>query len=41
MDNERLNQAMLHGWRLLRFTPDDVDSGEAVAVIEQALHVAA
>ena len=36
-DIERLNVATLAGWRLLRVTPDDVRSGEALDLIERAL----
>lgn len=33
-DNERLNLATLHGWAVLRFTPDEVASGAALTFIE-------
>ena len=36
-DIERLNVATLAGWRLLRFTPQAVKSGEALQLIERAL----
>ena len=36
-DIERLNIATLAGWRLLRFTPQAVKSGEALQMIERAL----
>jgi len=36
-DIERLNAATLAGWRLLRFTPQAVKSGEALQLIERAL----
>ncbi|MGE0227776.1 MAG: endonuclease domain-containing protein [Dehalococcoidia bacterium] len=36
-DNERLNLATLHGWSVLRFTPDDVASGAALTAIEDYL----
>lgn len=36
-DITRLNLATLHNWRILRFTPDQVESGEAVATIEKVL----
>ena len=36
-DIERLNVATLSGWRLLRFTPQAVKSGEALQLIERAL----
>lgn len=36
-DCEKANLAALHGWRTLFFTPDMVESGEAIAVIEELL----
>ena len=36
-DIERLNAAMLSGWRLFRVTPQMVQSGEALQLIERAL----
>ena len=36
-DIDRLNTATLTGWRLLRVTPAQVQSGEALALIEAAL----
>lgn len=36
-DCAKLNQATLLGWRVLRFTPDAVSSGEALEIIEIAL----
>lgn len=36
-DCEKYNQASLDGWVLLRFTGDQIQSGEALAQIEQAL----
>lgn len=36
---EKYNQLTLDGWRLLRFTSDQVKSGEAVALIRQVLEV--
>lgn len=36
-DIERLNVATLAGWRLLRFTPQAVQLGEALQLIERAL----
>jgi very-short-patch-repair endonuclease len=36
-DCEKYNQAVLDGWRVLRFTGDMVKSGEALRVIEEAL----
>lgn len=41
-DNARLNTATLHGWRVLRFIPDDTDVdhiAETLDVIERALAV--
>lgn len=36
-DMQKANEAQLLGYRLLRFTPAMVESGEALAVIERAL----
>ncbi|MGE0133748.1 MAG: hypothetical protein AB7L91_06355 [Dehalococcoidia bacterium] len=36
-DNERLNLATLHGWAVLRFTPEEVGSGVALTTIEEYL----
>ena len=36
-DIERLNTATLAGFRLLRFTPQAVKSGEALQLIERVL----
>lgn len=36
-DIDRLNAATVNGWRMLRFTPKQVDEGEAIPVIEAAL----
>jgi hypothetical protein len=36
-DIERLNQATLNGWKMLRFTPQQVENGEAKAMIQQAI----
>ena len=36
-DCERQNDAMMLGFRVLRFTPYMVETGEAIAVIEAAL----
>lgn len=36
-DIERLNVATLAGYRVLRFTPQSVKSGEALQLIERAL----
>jgi very-short-patch-repair endonuclease len=38
-DTEKYNQATLQGWRLLRYTPDAIESGQAVREIEQMLKV--
>ena len=36
-DLEKLNTAVLRGWRVLRFTPAMVEDGRALAVIRAAL----
>ena len=36
-DNERLYQAYLNGWHMIRVTPQQVESGEAKALIEAML----
>ena len=36
-DCDKLNAATLQGWRILRFTADDVHTGRAAQVIAQAL----
>ena len=36
-DNERLNEATIAGYRMMRVTPDQVKSGEAKATIARAL----
>ena len=36
-DNNRLNQATLAGYRVLRFTPEDVADGSAREIIEQLM----
>ncbi len=33
-DCDKLNTAVLHGWRVLRFTPKHVKSGEAARMLE-------
>jgi len=38
LDCEKYNQASLDGWTLLRFTGDQIRSGQALAQIEQALN---
>lgn len=38
-DNERLNLATRHGWRMLRFTPDQVSDGSAKAFVAEVLGV--
>lgn len=37
-DIEKFNDAVLRGWRVLRFTPDHVRSGYAVGKLEEILH---
>ena len=41
-DNDRLNEAIIHGWRMLRVTPDMIlkdgkPNGEALALVKRAL----
>ena len=36
-DNERLNEATIAGYRMMRFTPDQVKSGEAKQTIARVL----
>jgi very-short-patch-repair endonuclease len=36
-DCEKYNEAVMAGWRVLRVTPAQITSGEAIAWIEQAL----
>lgn len=36
-DCEKMNLATLRGWRVFRFTPGMVESGEALAVLEEVL----
>ena len=36
-DMEKYNAATLHGWRLLRFTPDQVMNGTARDTLEKAI----
>ena len=36
-DNERGNFACLHNWKVFRFTPDQVNSGEAIEWIRKTL----
>ncbi|MCK5016874.1 MAG: hypothetical protein KAS32_07355 [Candidatus Peribacteraceae bacterium] len=36
-DLEKINAAILLGWRVLRFTKKMIDSGEAINTIEEAL----
>lgn len=38
-DIDRLNAATVNGWRMLRFTPKQVDDGDAIPIIEKALGV--
>ena len=37
-DNEKLNTAVLNGWRVLRVTPTQVCDGSAITLIGQALN---
>ena len=36
-DMEKYNAAVIHGWRLLRFTPDQVMNGTAREVLAEAI----
>ena len=36
-DNERLNLATINNWRMMRFTPDQIASGEAKLTIALAI----
>lgn len=36
-DIDRLNHAALNGWRMLRFTPGQVEDGTALTMIEKAI----
>ena len=36
-DNERLNLATINNWRMMRFTPDQIASGEAKLTIVLAI----
>lgn len=36
-DYEKLNEAVIFGWRVLRFTPEQVKNGYALNTIERAL----
>ena len=36
-DREKMNSALVLGWRVLEVTPDQIRSGEALAWIEQLL----
>lgn len=38
-DNERLNLATKHGFHMLRFTPDQVMSGEAKRIVAEVLGI--
>lgn len=38
-DIDRLNEATMHGWRLLRVRPDMVTDGQALALVERALNL--
>ena len=37
-DAEKMNEAALLGWTVLRFTPTVIRTGEAVAMIERAMN---
>jgi len=37
-DLEKANAAVLAGWRVLHFLPEQVDNGSALALVERALH---
>ena len=37
-DCEKYNQAVMDGWRVLRYPPEMIDSGEALTQIEAALN---
>lgn len=36
-DLQKANTAVLRGWRVLRFTRQQIESGEAIKVVEEAL----
>ena len=36
-DCEKYNEALVQGWRVLRVTPDQITSGEAIAWLEKLL----
>lgn len=36
-DMEKYNEAALHGWLVLRFTPKQIKFGDAVALLDRAL----
>ena len=36
-DNEKLNQAVLQGWKVLRFSGRQVKSGYAISTLEEAM----
>ena len=40
-DIDRLNESTRHRWRMLRFTPDAVDDGSALALLREVLADAA
>ena len=40
-DQEKTNEAALLGWRVFRFVPSQLTSGEVMQVMERALEVAA
>jgi very-short-patch-repair endonuclease len=37
-DLEKSNAAVMAGWRVLHFLPEQVDDGSALALVERALH---
>lgn len=38
-DQRKYNQAVLDGWRILKFTRDDITSGYAIETLETALRM--
>ncbi len=36
-DQEKLNEAAILGWRVLHVTPEQVENGEAIALVERGL----
>lgn len=39
-DMEKYNEAALRGWRVFRFTPQQLKSGEAYSIVEMAVNEA-